>query len=353
MAISPPAALEGAMRMTSIAPDTSTPAGILRLGNLFCDAKAVLTAVELGLFTTLHNSPLTEEEIRTILELHGRGLSDWLNLLVALGLLDNPDGRYTNAPGADRYLVQGGQTYIGGFLLRSSRNLYPAWGRLDVALRTGQQQSGSDFDAVTKNPQILAQFIHSMDAFTHVLGPQLIEAYDGWGDYTSVLDVGGCRGNLCSQVVKAQPHLSGHVFDLPEMAPFFEEKVAEYGLTGKVTFHGGSFFDESAVLPSTDIAILGHVLHDWDAAQRGFLVQKTFDTLNPGGVLLVYDRMLQPGPAYVENLVISLDMLLVTDGGSEYTVAELVGHAKAAGSSSITITPLGEYDTLVVCQKAG
>jgi SAM-dependent methyltransferase len=339
--------------MTSIAPDTSTPDGILRLGNLFCDAKAVLTAVELNLFTTLHDGALTEEEVRTKLGLHGRGLGDWLNLLAALGLLDNDNGRYRNAPGADRYLVASGQTYIGGFLLRSNRNLYPAWGRLDEALRTGQQQSGSDFEAVTKNPKVLAQFIHSMDAFTHVLGPQLIEAYDGWGDYRSVVDIGGCRGNLCSQIVKAHPNLDGHVFDLPEMEPFFDEKVAQYGLTGKVNFHGGSFFDESVTLPSTDIAVLGHVLHDWDADQRGFLVKKAFDALNPGGVLLVYDRMLEPGPAYVENLVISLDMLLVTDGGSEYTVAELVGHADAAGYATTSVKSLGEYDTLVVCRKAG
>ena len=338
--------------MTSIAPDVNTPEGILRLGNLFCDAKAVLTAVELGLFTLLHDNPLTEEEIRVALKLHGRGLGDWLNLVGALGLLTVDNGRYANAAGADRYLVQGGQTYIGGFLLRSNRNLYPAYGRLDEALRTGQQQSGSDFEEVTKNPHILAQFIHSMDAFTHVLGPQLIDAYDGWGDYTSVLDIGGCRGNLCSQIVKANPNLEGHVFDLPEMEPFFNEKVEQYALTGKVHFHGGSFFADDAVLPSTDIAVLGHVLHDWDADQRGFLVNKAFQSLNPGGTLLVYDRMLVPGPSYVENLVISLDMLLVTDGGSEYTVDELVGHAERAGYESTTVKPLGEYDTLIICKKA-
>lgn len=338
--------------MTSNALDTSTPAGILRLGNLFCDAKAVLTAVELGLFTTLNAGALSEGEIRTTLQLHGRGLSDWLNLLTALGLLENDNGRYRNAAGADQYLVRGGQTYIGGFLERSNRNLYPAWGRLADALRTGEAQSGSHFDEVIKNPKILGQFINSMDAFTHVLGPQLIDAYDGWGDYQSVLDVGGCRGNLCSQIVKAQSHLEGHVFDLPEMEPFFDEKVAEYDLTGKVTFHGGSFFEDSAVLPSTDIAVMGHVLHDWDAQQRGFLVNKAFHALNPGGVLLVYDRMLEPGPTYVENLVISLDMLLVTDGGSEYTVAELVGHAEVAGYVSTSVHPLGELDTLVVCHKS-
>jgi SAM-dependent methyltransferase len=352
MADSPSAALEGVARMTSVVNDTGTPAGILRLANAFCDAKALLTAVELGLFTMLRSGPATQEEIRQALDLHGRGLSDWLSLLVGLNLLEREDGRYRNAPGADRYLVRGEQTYIGGFLERSNRNLYPAWGKLTDALRSGKQQSGSDFFKMIDNPRVLGQFINMMDALTHVLGPQLIEAYHGWGDYQSILDVGGCRGNMASQIVKAHPHLEGHVFDLPQMSPFFDEKVAEYGLTGRVNFHGGNFFTDELPVKA-DIVIFGHALHDWDPDQRRMLVRKAFDSVNPGGVLLVYDRMLDDESIHVENLVISLDMLLVTDGGSEYTVTELREHAELAGFTSIEASPLGDYDTLVVCHKAG
>jgi SAM-dependent methyltransferase len=200
-----------------------------------------------------------------------------------------------------------------------------------------------------ENPVLLRQFANMMDALTQVLGSQLIKAYDGWGGYQSVLDVGGCRGNLVSQIVRAHPHLAGHVFDLPQLAPLFAEKVAEYGLAGRVSFHGGDFFVDS--LPSADVVVMGHALHDWPVRQRKFLVGKAFDSVNPGGVLLVYDRMLDEGSSHVENLVISLDMLLVTEGGSEYTVAELREHALAAGFISIEDQPLGDYDTLVICHK--
>ncbi|CAM3382916.1 hypothetical protein HMPREF1486_01410 [Streptomyces sp. HPH0547] len=336
--------------MTHTSLDVSTPAGIIRLSNAFCDAKALLTAVELGLFTTLaEKGPSTQEEIRQELGLHGRGLSDWLHLLAALGLLTRQDGRFGNAEGAGTYLVRGSEQYVGGFLERSNRNLYPAWGRLTEALRTGEQQSGSDFEEVTKNPHILRQFVNMMDALTHVVGPELVEKFD-WSGHSSVLDVGGARGNLCSIIVKAQPHLSGHVFDLPPMEPLFDEKVAAYGLTGKVTFHGGSFFTDP--LPRADVVTLGHVLHDWDEQQRGELVAKAYDAVNPGGALLVYDRMLDDTPDHVENLVISLDMLLVTDGGSEYPVSEVVAHAGRAGFASTETLPLSDYDTLVICRKA-
>lgn len=337
--------------MTHTSPDVSTPAGIIRLSNAFCDAKALLTAVELGLFTTLHEKGASsEEEIRKELGLHGRGLSDWLNLLAALGLLVRRDGGYANAAGSDAYLVRGAREYVGGFLERSNRNLYPAWGRLSEALRTGEQQSGSHFDEVIKNQHILRQFVGMMDALTHVVGPELAGKFD-WTGYKSVLDVGGCRGNLCSIVVKHAPHLEGHVFDLPQMEPLFDEKVAEYGLTGKVRFHGGSFFTDP--LPVTaDVVMLGHVLHDWDRQQRGDLVAKAFEAVNPGGALIAYDRMLDDEPDHVENLVISLDMLLVTDGGSEYPTSELLEHAKNAGFASTEVSPLSDYDTVVICRKA-
>ncbi|MQY11628.1 N,N-dimethyltransferase OxyT [Streptomyces sp. RB5] len=332
--------------------DVSTSAGIIRLSNAFCDAKALMTAVELGLFTKLRETgPATEEEIRQAHGLHGRGLSDWLNLLTALGLLERRGGRYGNAKGADSFLVQGEKEYVGGFVERSNRNLYPAWGKLTDALRTGEQQSGSHFDVVIQNPQILRQFTGMMDALTNVVGPELVEAFD-WGPYGSVLDIGGCRGNLCSIIVGSRPHLTGHVFDLPQMEPLFDEKIAERGLTGKMNFHGGSFFTDD--IPVTaDVVTLGHVLHDWDAEQREKIVAKAFGAVNPGGALLVYDRMLEDGPAYVENLVISLDMLLVTDGGSEYPAAEVVSHAHKAGFASVEASPLSDYDTLLVCRKAG
>ena len=336
--------------MTSISPDTGRPAEILRLSSSFCDARALMTAVELGLFTLLHEAPATEEEIRERLGLHGRGLSHWLDLLVELNLLGGEDGRYRNSPDADRFLVQGAQSYVGGFVQRSGRNLYPAWGRLTEALRTGDQQSGSSFEAVLDNPAVLRQFVASMDSLTSVLGGRLIESYDGWTGHGSVLDVGGCRGNVASMIVSAHPHLSGAVFDLPQMSPFFDEMVAERGQAGRLTFHGGSFFTDP--LPSADIVVLGHVLHDWDREQRRFLVEKAYDSVNPGGVLVVYDRMLERESSRLENLVISLDMTLLTDGGSEYTVAELREHAEKAGFGPIEDRPLGDYDTVVICHKA-
>jgi hypothetical protein len=334
--------------MTSTAPDVSTPAGIIRLCNAFCDAKALLTAVELDLFTTLHPGPATEEEIKEKLALHGRGLGDFLNLLTALGLLEKENGRYRNAPGADRYLVTHLPEYVGGFMHRANNNLYPAWGRLTEALRTGKPTAEGDFEQVIANPKVLGQFIRMMDALTQVLGPQLIEAFE-WSQFKTMLDVGGCRGNMASQIVKANPGLYGHVFDLPPMKPFFDEHMANLGLTDRLEFHGGNVFHDD--LPSADLVVLGHILHDFDRDHRRRILHKAAAAVNPGGTLLVYDRMLDEDPRHVENLVISIDMLLVSDGGSEYPASEIREHAAEVGFTEFFSKPLGDYDTLVWLRK--
>jgi SAM-dependent methyltransferase len=334
--------------MTTTELDVGTAAGLLRLGNAFCDAKALLTAVELDLFGALKDGPATEEEIRERLRLHGRGLADFLHLLAALGVLVKTGEAFGNAAGAQRHLVPGGESYIGGFLQRSNRNLYPAWGRLSEALRTGKPQSGGSFAEVLERPAVLRQFIGMMDALTQQLAPALVEAFP-WSRYGSLLDVGGCRGNLAAHLVTANPGLRGHVFDLPPMAPFFAEHVEARGVADRLEFHGGDFFADP--LPAADVVVLGHVLHDWDADQRRQLVRAAYAATNPGGALVVYDRMLDDDPRHVENLVISLDMLLVTDGGSEYPVQELRAAAAEAGFERITDQPLGDFDTIVVCHK--
>ena len=334
--------------MISTVSGIGTPDEIIQLGINFRTAKAVLTAVDLGLFSVLHSSPATEEEIRQRLELHGRGLADFLHLLVALGLLEEDGDIFRNAPSVDRHLVRGQPSYIGGLLQMANDSLYPTWGKLTDALRTGRAQMVKrDYSNAINDPHFV-QFVHAMDALTNILGPELVKAVD-WSSCSSVLDVGGCRGNIAGQIVKAHPGLVGHVFDLPQLEPFFADHIAGMGLTDAVRFHGGDFFHDS--LPKAEMVIMGHVLHDWSREQRAFLFRKALDAVNPGGALLVYDRMLEH-KHHVENLLVSLNMLLVTEGGAEYPVSEIHEYANAAGVSSVTDQPLGSHETLVVCRVA-
>ncbi|MBP2327270.1 SAM-dependent methyltransferase [Kibdelosporangium banguiense] len=329
--------------------DPATAAGILRLGNAFCESQVLLTAAELGVFSVLHENPATEQELRARLGLSGRGLRDFLRLLVEFGLLGESGGRYHNRPAAEKFLVRGKQDYLGGLLQGLRAAIYPAWGGLAETLRSGRpQSSGASFAAMLTDPAALDRYARQMDGVLGVVGPLLVDAVD-WSACHEVLDVGGCRGGLMGRLIAARPRLSGNVFDLPELEPLFHAHMAEIGLTGKVRFHAGDFFRDP--LPPADVLILGHVLHNWAGKDREMLVRKAFTAVNPGGVLLVHDRMLDDNLSRVDNLLASLMMVLMTDEGCEYPVAELTGIARAAGFSGIHHQPLGDNEMLVFCHK--
>ena len=78
-----------------------TPDAIMQLGFGYWGSKTLLSAVELGLFTELANGPLTLDDIRTRLNLHERSARDFLDALVALGMLDRQDGTYANTPATE------------------------------------------------------------------------------------------------------------------------------------------------------------------------------------------------------------------------------------------------------------
>ena len=120
-------------------------------------------------------------------------------------------------------------------------------------------------------------------------------------------------------------------------------------MVGKLAFHSGDFFTDP--LPAADVLVLGHVLHDWSVSERISLVKKAYEAVNPGGLLLVYDPMLDPDNPNPMNLIISLDMLLTTRGGAEYPPAWCRDWLEAAGFTGVTAARFGFADTLVSGRK--
>ncbi|MET9264964.1 methyltransferase [Amycolatopsis sp. NPDC004079] len=333
----------------TLARHTDGSADILRLGNSFCDAQALLTAVELNLFGSLAAGPASEEELRERLGLHGRGLRDFLRLLVALGLLETEGERYRNTEAGSRHLVPGGTGYIGDFLGGAKHFLYPVWGGLGNAVRTGKPQAGGDFEVMLNNPEMIAPYVRMMDGLMQVLGAKVIEAA-GFAGRRTVVDAGGGRGNLASQLAKAHPGLEITVFDREQIEPFFDEYRAEIGSPDSVRFQAGNFFQDQ--IPAADVVVLGHILHDWSPEERRQIVENAYRAVNPGGVLVVFDRMLPDDYGHVENLVASLNMRLVTPGGSEYSIAELTELGEAAGFRRGKVVALDSNETLVELHKA-
>src|SRR5262249_7760813 len=118
-----------------------SPDRILDIGFAFWKSKALLSAVELGLFTELGGDTLSCEELAERIGVHPRGACDFFDALVALELLDRDmQGRYANRPDCAPYLDRRSASYLGGRLEHLNSRLYRQWGYLTQALRTSEAQ---------------------------------------------------------------------------------------------------------------------------------------------------------------------------------------------------------------------
>jgi|GEM_PF-1810090 len=133
-----------------------TPERLLQLGMGFWASRTLLSAVELELFTHLARGPQDADPLIGALGLHPRGALDFLDALVALGVLEREGKTYRNTPDTEQFLDKSKPSYVGGLLEMAAARLYPYWGSLTEALRTGQpqneaKQGGNPFDAIYRD----------------------------------------------------------------------------------------------------------------------------------------------------------------------------------------------------------
>lgn len=327
-----------------------TPGPILQLGSAFFGSKALLSAVGLGLFTELAKGPLDAETLRQRLGLGARGARDFFDALVALRMLERADGRYANTPATDLYLDRNKPTYIGAWLEMADRRLFRIWGSLTAGLATDKPQNefgeADPFGTMYGDEKALQAFVSEMTAVSLPVAHALPEVFP-WEKYRTFIDVGTAQGALPVMMAKARPHLTGGGFDLPQVRPAFERYVAAHGLSDRLRFYPGNFLE--GPLPTADVLVMGHILVDWDTATKRMLIEKAHAALPEGGALVVYDMVIDDERR--ENamaLLMSLNMLLETTGGGEYTGADCAGWMRAAGFSESRVVPLAASHSMVV-----
>lgn len=330
-----------------------TPDRILQLGLGFWGPKTLLSAVELGVFTELAKGPADLETLKTRLGLHPRSARDFLDALVSLGMLERHDGKYSNTTETDHFLDRNKPSYVGGLLEMANARIYPFWGNLTEALRTGRQQNeskndpgASPFDALYSDPARLKQFLQGMTGISLGAARAIAQKFP-WKDYRTFMDIGAAQGALPVQIALAQPHITGGNFDLPVVGPIFNEYVASFGLSQRLRFVPGDFFKEP--LPAADVLIMGHILHDWNLEQKRMLIAKAYDKLPSGGAILIYEALIDDERRQnAFGLLMSLNMLIETPGGFDYTGADCARWLKDAGFRQTRVEHLCGPDSMVI-----
>ena len=324
---------------------------IMQVAFGFWSSKVLLSAVELELFTELAKRPEDLAALTSRLGLHSRSARDFLDALVALGFLKRENGKYSNNADADYFLDKRKPSYCGGLLEMANHRLYGFWNSLTAALRTGELQTESKghdnfFATLYADPHRLKGFLRAMTSLSRAANMAIAENFP-WSKYGSTVDVGCAQGDLIVQIARANAHIQGIGFDLPQVGRIFEEYVAENGVDARVRFQPGSFFD--GPLPQADVVTMGHVLHDWDLEQKKLLIRKAYEAVPPGGAFIAYDTMIDDDRSKnVFGLLVSLNMLIETPGGFDYTGADCIGWMQEAGFRETRVESLGAIDSMAV-----
>jgi predicted O-methyltransferase YrrM len=335
------------------------PSHILQTGLGFWGSKALLSAVELGLFTELGQGPAKAGEIRERLGLHERATHDFLDALVAMKLLER-DGRgrdasYKNTPDTAAFLDKNSPAYVGGMLEMANARLFRFWGDLTPALKTGEPQNeikeggGHLFDGLYADEARLEQFLRGMAGIQNGNFHLLAEKFD-FSQYQSVCDAGGANGALCRALAQRHPHLQCISFDLPPVGPVARREIERAGLSDRIRVVEGDFMEGE--LPRADVITLGNILHDWGVEEKKALIKNAHSSLNDGGVLIAIENVIDnERRTNTFGLLMSLNMLIETHDGFDYTAADFDGWARDAGFRSTEVMPLAGPSSAVIAYK--
>lgn len=335
------------------------PSHIMDIGMGFFASKTLLTAVKLNIFTLLAVRPLTAKEIKYEVCLHERGLYDFLDSLVALGFLQKKGNKssavYSNSPDSDQFLDKNKFSYIGGMLEMANNRLYPFWNFLEEGLRTGTPQnevrSGRKpiFEELYSDVDKTREFVNAMSGIQVGNFVKFATEFDFTG-YSTLCDIGGAGALLSAQVAALNRHMRCISFDLPPVEPIALENISKMGLAERVKIQSGDFFIDE--FPVADIITMGNILHGWGKDDKKKLIRKAYNSLTEGGVLVIIENIIDDERRdNAFGLMMSLNMLIETPEGYDFTAADFNEWALEAGFVRTSVMPLTGPTSAVIALK--
>lgn len=316
-------------------------ARVLELLFGFIVSRSVSAVAELNVPDALRDGPRYYTDLAREVGADQRSLHRVMRVMTSVGVFDEPEpGTYalndtsaclrSDAPTSLRDLA----------VTLTAPSHWDPWGRFTDTVRTGssgaQLAFGTDLFSWFQRSENVEQwkiFNAAMTSFSSSTAEAAAEAYD-FTRFEKIADIGGGHGLLLKTVLAKAPHAEGVLFDLPGVFEGFDSSV----LGDRVTTVGGDFFE--AVPPGCDCYVMKHIIHDWSDDHCRRILGNIAKAMTPEGRVLVIEFVMpesaEPHPAKFMDL----NMLAVTEGGTERTEREFEELFASAGLKLEAIHPL-------------
>ncbi len=308
-----------------------SPAQILDTVYAFRNARVLLTAYELGVFTAIGDDSKTAAEVAAFIKGNERATDRLMDALCGMGLLKKKSGRFANSPLSARFLVEGKPDYMAG--LMHSAHLWRTWSTLTDAVRTGTTVAHREV-VNDRGINWLDAFIAAMHMRAYKQAPALMKLLDLKGVHR-VLDVGGGSGAYSMAFVRAKKGIRAVVFDLPNVVPMTSRYIESEKLSDKISTVVGDY-EVDALGSGFDLVFLSAIIHSNSVDINRQLVKKAYDALNPNGQVVIQDHIMdEDRTAPLAGALFSLNMLVGTHSGDTFTESEIRSWMEEAGFKNI------------------
>ena len=303
----------------------------------FRASRVIHVAARLRLADALHDGPRDAATLAGATATHGPSLERLLHALAALGLVEEmSEGRYALTPlGATLDSRTPGSLRAWAELALGGEH-YASWGELEHSVRHGEvafdHRFGMSVWQYRRQDEARGRlFDDAMAALAGAFDRELIASV-AFADVQTLVDVGGGNGSLLFALLERHPAMRGVLFDLPHIVVGPKARIAAAGLASRCDVVAGDVFE--SVPAGADGYLLSRVLHDWDDARAGAVLESCRRAIAPGGKLLVIERLLPErfdASRAAQTAALGDLAMMVMTGGRERTVEEFESLFRLAG----------------------
>jgi (2Fe-2S) ferredoxin len=296
----------------------------------FQESRAILTAIELDLFTAV-GSGASAAEASGRIGTDARATELLLNALCALRLLRKKDGIFQNTPLGNRYFVAGSPDYARDSLMHSV-NLWSRWSTLTECVKAGTAVGRTE--SADRGTEWTRFFIAAMNRNAQERAPWVVRAIGAEGKQR-MLDVGGGSAAYTIALCRANPSLEAEVFDLPSVVGLTRQYIEKAGLSARIRVRSGDLMSDS-LGSGFDFVFVSQVCHSLSESENLELIRKCHGALLPDGCLAIQEFILEADKTAPKwSAIFALNMLVGTSAGRTYSEDEFVVWMKKAGFQTV------------------